>query len=58
VFKVIQELKLSFDDKRQISDKLKDFFSLILEKDPIKRATIKELLKHPWIIEGERNSYL
>ncbi len=36
-------------NKRKISKEYQKFFSQILDKDPSKRATAKQLLNHLWI---------
>ena len=45
-----EELKIS--ESRQISPGLRHLLSRMLEKDPIKRADIKELRENAWINEG------
>jgi [calcium/calmodulin-dependent protein kinase] kinase len=34
-----------------MSDNLKSLLGLMMEKDPEKRITIKEILEHPWMNE-------
>lgn len=36
-----------------LDDKLRDFISRCLEEDPLKRASIEELLEHPFLINTE-----
>jgi serine/threonine protein kinase len=36
-----------------MSESLKDFLHHCLERDPKKRATIKDLMKHIWVTEGK-----
>mmetsp|Transcript_44695 Transcript_44695/g.87557 ORF Transcript_44695/g.87557 Transcript_44695/m.87557 type:complete len:524 (+) Transcript_44695:595-2166(+) len=40
------------DSEVEVSSDLKDFFLLILEKDPAKRISIDEIAVHPWITKN------
>jgi serine/threonine protein kinase len=35
-----------------MSENLKNFLHRCLEKDPKKRSTIADLMKHPWVTDG------
>ena len=41
-------LKFSEDVKNQISKEARHLIRIMLRKDPEKRATINQVLKHPW----------
>lgn len=49
ILEKIKSEKLVFPKEVKVSEKCKDFFSKVLEKDYKKRITIKNALKHPWI---------
>ena len=63
ILKNIKEKKLEFPKDRKVSEKCKDFFCKTLEKDYLKRITIREALNHPWIqgskyiFEEKENTY-
>jgi len=40
---------VKFPDTRDVSDEFVNLMSKMLEKDPFKRITIKELKENPWI---------
>eukprot|EP01083_Nonionella_stella_P145354 455278_1 len=46
-----------YDDPLRLSDNFKDFIRLILCKDPLKRISIEEAMRHPWLqgTEGDCN---
>ena len=41
--------RIIFPDSRPISKELEDFLRKLLEKDPEKRITIENVLKHVWL---------
>ena len=47
-----------FDDiveYEEVDDELRDLFQRLLNKDPSKRITIKEVKRHPWVLRGIAN---
>lgn len=48
---VICHKELTFPEDIPISDSLRDLFTKILNKDPKKRLSIKEIEQHPWVTE-------
>lgn len=47
--------KKDFEEEyKDFSPELSDFMRNCLEKDPSKRATVKDLMKHIWITEGKQ----
>jgi serine/threonine protein kinase len=49
ILEKIEKEKLEFPNDIKASDMFKDFLTKLLEKDYIKRFSIKEALMHPWI---------
>ena len=49
ILEKVKTVNLEFPKDIKISEKFKDFLSKTLEKDYIKRISIKEALEHPWI---------
>ena len=49
--RLVKESRLNFQGKAWllISDDLKDLLTRMLEKDPVKRITIDDVLQHPWL---------
>ncbi|CAJ0638148.1 8849_t:CDS:2 [Entrophospora sp. SA101] len=48
-FRVIPHQPLQFPENISISADLKDLLKSLLEKDPLKRITLDEVKKHPWV---------
>jgi len=46
----IIELEFPEEEWRNISQQVQDLISVLLDKDPAKRPTAKEVLKHPWVM--------
>ncbi|KAL8938996.1 MAG: hypothetical protein Q9216_003595 [Gyalolechia sp. 2 TL-2023] len=47
-----------FDDileYEDVDDELRDLLTRLLDKDPLKRITIKEVKHHPWVLRGIQN---
>jgi len=40
-----------------IDEKMRDFITKALEDDPEKRATLEELLQHPFLLKGENDHH-
>jgi len=53
VINLISSFELKLPESRKVSDGLKDLFSKLLEKDPAKRITAQEILKHPWVLGAQ-----
>nr|CAG8575054.1 1809_t:CDS:2 [Entrophospora candida] len=48
-FRVIPHQPLQFPENISITADLKDLLKSLLEKDPLKRITLDEVKKHPWV---------
>jgi len=55
-FRIIQDDHPTLPEN--ISELLKHFLLLCFIKNPINRPTAKDLLNHPWIVKGKRNSII
>lgn len=54
--KQIIEKEISIDRKETlISDECCDIMMRMLDKDPLQRISINEILDHPWIVELRKN---
>ena len=42
-------LKYPDDVKKHISAEARHLIKIMLNKDPVKRATVAQVLKHPWL---------
>ncbi len=56
VIKLIKESTVPPKFPNELSIEGKEFLKVCLKKDPEKRLTTKELLKHPWLTAEPRNS--
>lgn len=45
------------EDKFTLSDEVKHLLRMLLEPDPLKRLTIKQIRKHPWMKEVYQESF-
>jgi calcium-dependent protein kinase len=54
IFEAIKQADFNFPSRawKHVSPEAKDFIKCLLRKDPRKRFTAEEALKHPWIREG------
>lgn len=54
IFEAIKQANFKFPSRswKHVSPEAKDFIKCLLRKDPRKRFTAEEALKHPWIREG------
>ena len=54
IFETIKQADFNFPSRawKHVSPEAKDFIKCLLRKDPRKRFTAEEALKHPWIREG------
>lgn len=41
---------------RKVSKNAKDLLLKLMERDPAKRATAMDVLKHPWLAQGHKNA--
>jgi [calcium/calmodulin-dependent protein kinase] kinase len=51
-YKYLYNFRINYPLRRYVSPELLDLISKCLEKDPFRRATARELKKHPWINKG------
>jgi len=51
IFKIVSDPAPGLSKPGQWSDECRDFLRMCLVKDPKNRATAKELLEHPWLVE-------
>lgn len=49
IAKQIQNQPVCFDDSISVSDEAKDLILKCLDKNPVTRCTIEDVLKHPWL---------
>ncbi len=52
LYNVIRTQPISFPNKPVVSASLKDLISQMLCKDPAKRATLPQVMTHPWTTHG------
>lgn len=49
IFEKIRDVEYKWDDSLEVSDLAKNFVQSLLVKNPKKRMTAEQALKHPWL---------